>query len=271
MALTSVRPIGLDACWQTTDLVKSIEKCSKEGGVASRLTAGGLTGLVALTALANAVMHFTRALVELPMIVVITVRRLVGMSTVAQSDYNLKRAALHVVRALAFAAEGAICGTIGIPFAVVKPSVIVSLHRDLRLDVSWEASVFSQRWIGRIGQCCDMAQSYLKGAWERLYKADPVFTVKVVGALEGVLAVAGIVWIMSRPAPEICPKPEVCPAPEVVDKPRKYKDMEIYDCVWVPYTGFRSVEELKWKEQQHTLTATPKPTGRIWLWGGFDD
>ncbi len=199
MVANVMAPSGLDACWFTRDLVDRIDQCAKDGGAVARLTAGGLTGLVALSDLDNAGIHLVKAVAQLPLAVLVTIGRLVGLDAAKQSDYDLTRVALHVTRTLAFATEAGVCGTIGIPFAVAKPSAIVALHRDLGLNATWENSGSLETWRTRVDEYCHMAQDGVKKAWGTtrdfgslvISNKNPALTIKVIGALVGTLGLVG--------------------------------------------------------------------------------
>lgn len=208
MLVSSTATGGLDAAWGTKDLVNHVDQCAHEEGAAAHLKGGGLTGLVALTALGNFAWHQGTAIFQFPLASVVELGRLVGMDFAKESEYGLKRVALHVVRAWQFAllALGSAVAFCTLT-AFVKSSYVVSMHHLLGFDVPWEKTGFSE--TGDSGEkrywasCVHKVKELFEAAQEMI--GDETFRsrLKVGGALAGAAMVIGAgVWGLVRYHPD---------------------------------------------------------------------
>lgn len=191
MVVSAMIPSGLDGCWGGDDFQR-IEQYAKQGGAIGRSKAEGLTGLVGLKALANFVRHLTAVVGQFPVAAVVELGRLVGVNAAKNSIYDLKRVALHVLRAFqqAMLALGSLLGfCILLPLA--KPLFAVSLHHGLRLDRPLETGAAVQTWRARLEGYCGQAQGQAKKVWQStrdfynlvVSNKNPTLTKAVVGGL----------------------------------------------------------------------------------------
>ncbi len=133
---TADSSFDLNASWTVSD-VKRIQLLEEAGGIVSRVTAASVVLTLPAKCLADFGRQFFFAVVTLPMAIVKSLSRLVGMPRLFPHIDSLEKTILHMLRALAYL-SAAIAVTVTIPFAITFPHTVSAWICDtLHLCDAW--------------------------------------------------------------------------------------------------------------------------------------
>jgi hypothetical protein len=114
--------VALDSSW-TASCANGIDSLKNKGGIVNHGSAVIVAAATPFAALGDATRHAGKAIVCTPFALLKTTCGLVGLDSKFPAGLKLKTIALHVVKALAFAAT-AVIATVSIPFAVLAPRLV---------------------------------------------------------------------------------------------------------------------------------------------------